>query len=41
MIGTSVAKEVLNSESGCPDWQGDMVWHGLPADLWLLGHPFD
>ncbi len=23
------------------DWQGDMVWHGLPASLCLLGHPFD
>lgn len=23
------------------DWQGVMVWYGLPAHLCLLGHPFD
>jgi len=41
LIAASVAKEVLNWGSGCPDWSGDRVWHGLPAHLWLLGHPFD
>ena len=23
------------------DWQGVIVWHGLPVSLCLLGHPFD
>jgi hypothetical protein len=27
--------------SSKPDWQDDRVWHGLPAPLWLLVHPFD
>ncbi|MGX0977325.1 hypothetical protein ACSSVY_003058 [Roseovarius sp. MBR-51] len=35
------ASGVLGLGSGSPDWQDDRVWHGLPAHLCLLGHPFD
>jgi hypothetical protein len=41
VIAVVVASEVLNWGSGFSDGQGDRVWHGLPAHLWLLGHPFD
>ena len=30
---------VLGSDNS--DWQGDKIWHVLPAYLCLLGHPFD
>ena len=41
VIAVSAAREVLNWGSGCSDGQGDRIWHGLPALLCLLGHPFD
>ena len=41
VIAVVAAKEVLDWGSGCPDEQCDRVWHGLPAHLCLLGHPFD
>ena len=41
MIVNFAARGVLGLGSGSPDWQGDRVWHGLPAYLCLLGHPFD
>jgi hypothetical protein len=36
-----VPNEVLDWGSGCPDWQGDGFWHGLPAHRCPLGHPSD
>ena len=41
VIDTCAAGGVLGFGSNSPDWQGDMVWHGFPASLCLLGHPFD
>lgn len=41
VIDTCAAGGVLDFGSNSPDWQGDMVWHELPASLCLLGHPFD
>ena len=41
VIDSCAAGGVLGFGSNSPDWQGDMVWHGLPASLCLLGHPFD
>jgi len=41
LIAVFAAREVLNWGSDSPDRQGDKYWHGLPAHLCLLGHPFD